>query len=139
MRWYEGKETFESYASRLRSASMKLAHGSIDESTLLNRLRNGLTRRIQDQAALIPGGCDEVVSRLAALSTTQGYKENVRQVNEGTSETGRNRWANVRCHFCSELGHISRHCPKKRDEACEGKGSGGNQEPKKDSPQDAQN
>lgn len=120
MQWNESRESFMKFATRLRSAAMMLPSGTIDEGFLLNRLKTGLPKRIQDQAALISGSYDEVVGKLASLSTVKNPKERVRAVVEGshiepkTNTPTQPWWETAQCHYCKEVGHIARHCPKKR-------------------------
>ena len=138
MTWNEKSESFERYAWRLRSASLLLPE-AIDDALLLNRLRNGLPNRLQDQAKLVSGTFDEVVSRVSTLSVTKSYRsECVRGVkehvtvatNEGGSKTTSNHFATYRCHYCQKLGHISRDCEKKKiDRLGQGKGISGRQSP----------
>ena len=80
--WCDKRESFDKCASRLRSAALTIPD-AIEEGIMLNRLKAGLPTRLQDQASLVPGGFDEVVSRLSCLSTAQMVKgEHVREVNE---------------------------------------------------------
>ena len=92
MTWNEKRETFEKFAWCLCSAALLLP-GAVDDGLLLNRLKNGLPNRLQDQAKLVSGTFDEVVSRVSSLSTAQGNRhEAVREVREGEkaqAETGR--------------------------------------------------
>ena len=132
MTWDERKETFERFAWRLRSASLLLPD-VIDDGLLLNRLKNGLPNRLQDQAKLVSGTFDEVVSRVSTLSTAKGHRpEMVREVRENGQtkeefngmQLATDRFANFRCHYCQRLGHISRDCEKKRnDRFTQGKGN----------------
>lgn len=131
MTWDEKKETFEKFAWRLRSASLLLSD-VIDDGLLLNRLKNGLPHRLQDQAKLVSGTFDEVVSRVSTLSTAKGHRsEMVREVREnghtkkqqGEIQGTADRFANIRCHYCQRLAHISRDCEKKKnDRVKQGKG-----------------
>lgn len=142
MYWNEKIETFEKYAWRLRSASLLLPD-VIDDGLLLNRLKNGLPNRLQDQAKLVSGTFDEVVCRVATLSTAKGNRsEMVREVREnGGTEKSRDgmlredRFASFRCHYCQKLGHISRDCEKKKsDRAKQEKGRADQQSPAGPSP-----
>lgn len=121
MTWNEKRETFEKFAWRLRSTSLLLPE-VVDDGLLLNRLKNGLPNRLQDQAKLVAGTFDEVVSRVSSLSSAQINRiEKVREVREeGIAKVGEdsnllsaNRFAHARCHYCQNLGHISRDCSKK--------------------------
>lgn len=67
MIWDENKENFERFAWRLRSASLLLPD-VIDDGLLLNRLKNGLLNRLQNQAKLVSGTFDEVVNRRRAIA-----------------------------------------------------------------------
>lgn len=148
MKWNEKRESFDRFASCLRSAFLSLPTGTVDEGVLVNRLRSGLPQRIQDQAILITGGFDEVVSKLSNLSSTQLLRgESVREVKELSSadqeqstakERQRssalpgdaNKWASVKCHYCGELGHISRTCEKNMaDKKAQGNARAGQQSP----------
>lgn len=150
MKWNEKKETFGRFAWRLRSASLLLPE-TVDDGLLLNRLKNGLPNRLQDQAKLVSGTFDEVVSRVSSLSTAQQVSrhETVREVREpnqsptsGRTEKGpaeapsaADRFAHVRCHYCQQLGHISRDCGKKKsDRLAAGKEKGYQQSPAGSSP-----
>ena len=131
MTWNEKRETFERFAWRLRSASLLLPE-TIDDGLLLNRLTNGLPNRLQDQAKLVAGTFDEVVSRVSGLSSAQSNRvEKIREVREsgmepkkqGSIYSSSDRFAHVRCHYCQKLGHISRDCEKKMsDRVASGKG-----------------
>lgn len=93
MKWNERKETFDRFAWRLQSAPLLLPD-RVDDGLLLNRLRTGLPTRLQDQAKLVFGTFDEVVSRISILSSTQpGRMEAVREIRE--SKHSVNRFANV--------------------------------------------
>ena len=121
MTWNERREPFEKFAWRLRSASQLLSD-KVDDGLLPNRLKNGLPNRLQDQAKLISGTFDEVVSRVSSMYSARGNRlEKVCQLREdGLAKIGHvlsfssdNRFAHVRCHYCQTLGHISRDCEKK--------------------------
>lgn len=128
MRWNKRKEPFDRFAWRLRSAALLLPD-KVDDGLLLNRLKTGLPTRLQDQAKMFSGTFDEVVSRVASLSSAQsGRVESVREIEEGGDQSA--RFAHVRCHYCQQLGHISRECEKKKaDKALTGKGQGTRQGP----------
>ena len=96
---------------------------AIEDGLLLIRLKNCLPNRLQDQAKLVSGSFDEVVSRVSTLSTAKFHRsEIVRELreNEKVEEKGvgmqlsTDRFASFRCHYCQRLGHISRDCEKKR-------------------------
>lgn len=133
MTWNEKRESFEKFAWRLRSASLLLPD-VVDDGLLLNRLKNGLPNRLQDQAKLVSGTFDEVVSRVSSLSSARNSRvESVREIREdaqaASGQENRNsqvdRFAHVRCHYCQKLGHISRDCEKKlKDRTVAGKGRG---------------
>ena len=133
MTWNERRETFEKFAWRLRSASLLLPD-MIDDGLLLNRLKNGLPNRLQDQPKLLSGTFDEVVSRVSSLSSAQGHRlekicevreDGVAKMSHVPSFSSDNRFAHVRCHYCQNLGHISRDCEKKMaDRGASGKGRG---------------
>lgn len=134
MKWNERRESVAYYAERLRSASMAWTT-PISDDVLLNRFKAGLPQRLQDQAVLVTGNFDTVVSSVSRLSTAQqsAPRELVREVSEAHSPTGRqtlpaakvptysssmtNRFAHVKCHFCQQLGHIARFCSKNKPES----------------------
>lgn len=132
MKWNERKEAFSAFAQRLRSAALALP-GGINEDVLLNRLKAGLPTRLKDQANLITGSFDVVVSKLGVLSTAAQNREFVREVAEvpvqkpsNYSGNGSyNRFAHVICHYCSQRGHIARFCPKRKADEAAGNGQGG--------------
>lgn len=130
MKWNEKKESVAHYAERLRSAAMALPT-PVDNDVLLNRFKAGLPQKLQDQAVLVMGDFDTVVSSISRLSTAQQsfHREQVREVIESagggpsqSSGNAGNRFAHVKCHYCSQLGHIARYCDKKKaaDKANEG-------------------
>ena len=136
MKWNGRKETFERFAWRLRSAALLLPN-TVEDGLLLIRLKSGLPTRLQDQAKLVSGTFDEVVSRVSSLSTAQITPfEKVREIREedkqavhdGASQStvgAVDRFAHVRCHYCQKLGHISRGCDKnKSDRIAAGKAKG---------------
>lgn len=81
MKWNERKESFTSFAERLRSASIALPT-SIDNDILLNCLKAGITARLCDQAQIITGSYEEVVTRLGRLSAEKIPREGVREIEE---------------------------------------------------------
>lgn len=88
MKWNDRKDSFEKYANNLRFAALSLPVVT-DEVILLNRLRARLPVKLQDQAALVSGSFDDVVSRVSCLSTAQITKtESIREVSESTSIAG---------------------------------------------------
>ncbi|CDF32828.1 unnamed protein product [Chondrus crispus] len=112
MTWNEKRESFEKFAWRLRSASLLLP-GTVDDGLLLNRLKNGLPSRLQDQAKLASGTFDEVVSRVSSLSSAQINRiERVREVRDDRpASTGPamnypagDRFSHVRCHYSTVRG-----------------------------------
>lgn len=126
MRWSEKKESVAQYAERLRSASMALPT-PIEGDVLLNRFKAGLPQKLQDQAVLVMGDFDTVVSSVSRLSTAQQnlHRESIREVKEhtghgapqqpeGSNASNESRFAHVKCHFCLQLGHIARFCDKKK-------------------------
>ncbi len=80
--------------------------------------------RMKDQAHLISGSFDVVVSKLGCLSTALQNKEHVREISESSTDRSSNgggavasdsgQFAHVTCHYCSEKGHIARFCAKKK-------------------------
>lgn len=128
MRWNDRRETFDKFAWRLRSASLLLPD-KIDDGLLLNRLKTGLPIRLQDHAKLVSGSFDEVVSRVSSLSSAQSSRvEVVREIKEDRTPT--DRFANVQCHYCQNLGHISCDCEKKKsDKQYKGKEHGNREGP----------
>ena len=70
LRWSERQESVAAYADRLRSASLALAMLVADE-VLLNRFKAGLPQALQDQAVLVTGDFDSVVSVVSRLSSAQ--------------------------------------------------------------------
>ena len=87
MKWNERKESVGSHAERLRSASMSLP-APISNDVSLNRFKGGLPQKLQDQAVLVTGDFDTVISALARLSTAQqvSTREHVREVAERTTQ-----------------------------------------------------
>eukprot|EP00171_Calliarthron_tuberculosum_P002217 IDg2217t1 len=100
------------YAQKLRSAALALP-GGIQEDVLLNRLKAGIPGRLRDQAHLVSGTFDEVVSRLSRVSAAQMSREDIREVNEEVSPGSfnapmtSNSYANYICHYCQVKGHIA--------------------------------
>ncbi len=103
----------------LRSAALSLQDG-VAEDVLLNRLKARVPVCPRDQAHLITGSFDEIVSRLRRLSSAQVHREAVREVSEtvndaaGGSSSTANKYATHICHYCQKRGHIARHCEKKK-------------------------
>ncbi len=98
MKWNERKESFTKFAQRLRSAALALP-GGISEDVLLNRLKAGVPTRLKDQANLISGSFDVVVTKLCRLSAARQMREQVRNISEaGGASTGPdpNRFKHVR-------------------------------------------
>ncbi len=62
---------FAAYAQMLRSAALSLQDG-VAEDVLLNRLKARVPVCPRDQAHLITGSFDEIVSRLRRLSSRAG-------------------------------------------------------------------
>lgn len=96
----------------------------ITNDVLLNRFKAGLPQKLQDQAVLVTGDFDTVISSVSRLSTAQksSSREPVREIGEGSGYSNRkppasdstdNRFAHVKCHYCQKLGHIARFCSKK--------------------------
>ena len=87
MKWNERKESVGSYAERLRSASMSLPT-PISNDVLQNRFKAGLPQKLEDQAVLVTGDFDTVVSAVARLSTAQqvSTREHVREVAERATQ-----------------------------------------------------
>lgn len=125
MKWNERKETFTTFAQRLRSASLALPT-PIDKDILLNRLKAGIPSRLRDQAHIITGSYDEVVTRLGRLSAAQMPREGVREIVENKDGGMAERYATYLCHACGKRGHIARYCTVKR----EGNGLGGRPNPR---------
>ncbi len=121
MRWNERRESFATFAQRLRSASLALP-GGVCEEVLLNRLKAGVPTRLKDQAHLISEDFDVVVSKLSRLSSAAQTREAVREVKEdappGPAPTSPRQilgqFAHSTCHYCGLKGHISRYCEKKK-------------------------
>ncbi len=121
MKWNERRESFVSFAHRLRFAALALP-GGMKEDVLLNRLKAGLPPRLRDQANLISGSFDVVSSRLSRLSTAAQVRgEQVREAVEDAiantprpSPSGSGQFAHVTCYFCGKKGHIARYCEEKR-------------------------
>ena len=120
LRWNEKRESFYAFAQKLRSAALALPNGMTEE-IMLNRLKAGIPTRLRDQAQLITGSFDEVVSRLSRVSGAQLSRESVREISEEkTNNTSimdlekKERYANYLCHSCGERGHISRYCHKNK-------------------------
>lgn len=126
MRWNERKESFTTFAQRLRSASLSLPT-PIGNDILLNRLKAGIPSRLRDQAHIITGSYDEVVTRLGRLSAAQITREGVREIEENHNGGMEERYASYLCHSCGKRGHIARYCKVRQ----EGNGLGGRPNPLK--------
>lgn len=125
MKRNDRKESVAHYAERLRSAEMALPTTS-SMDVLLNCFKAGLPQKLQDQAVLVTGEFDTVVSSVSRLSAAQPsiHRESVRYTAE-TPDTTQNtasrgsstdRFAHFKCHACQQMGHIARHCLKTRGE-----------------------
>lgn len=77
----------------------------IDMYMLLNRLKEGITDRIRDQAHVITGSYDEVVTRLGRLSAAKIPWEGVRELEE-KPRVGKRRDTPVTLATCMENGTI---------------------------------
>lgn len=75
---------------------------------LLNRFKAGIPGKLRDQAQLIAGYFDEVVTQLSRVAGAQMAREFVREFNEGEQEY--NKYASYICYQCGERGHIARKC-----------------------------
>ncbi len=78
---------------------------------------------MKDQANLITGSFDVVVSKLGCLSTAVKNRESVREITEGPADSattndaaiasGSGQFAHVTSQYCSGKGHIARFICKK--------------------------
>ena len=126
LKWNERKESVATYAERLHSDSIALPTATTTD-VLLNLFKSGLPQKWQDQAVLVTGDFDTVVSSVSRLSTAQqaSAREPVREIGESstsagirvqptTSSAADDRFAHVKCYYCQRLGHIARFCEKRR-------------------------
>ena len=130
LRWNERHESVATYADRLKLASMTLATLVSDE-VLLNRFKAGLPQKLQDQAVLVTGAFDSVVSVVSRLSSAQQNtaQEHVGEIAEPAKQasvhsvavrTPDERFGHVKCHYCQRMGHIVRYCDKRRADMARG-------------------
>lgn len=114
LKWNERRESVSGYAERLRSAAIALPT-EVGAGVLLNGFRAGLPQKLQDQAVLVTGDFDDVVSAVSRLSSAQmAPKKQVREIQEGgrptprndddTTRVGSNRFAHVQCYACQTMG-----------------------------------
>lgn len=77
----ERQESVAAFGKRLRSASLA-SRTSVADEILLNRFQAGLSARLQDQAMLVIGNFDNVVSVGSRLSSSQQkrFRERVLEV-----------------------------------------------------------
>lgn len=68
MNWNENRNSLEIFAWRLGSASLLLSD-VVTVVLLLNRLKNGLPNRLQNQNKLVSGTFEEVESRVSSFSS----------------------------------------------------------------------
>lgn len=108
------------FATNVKSAAMILSSGTRDEGVLLNRLENGLPKRIKYQAALTSGSYNELIGTLGSLSIVKSSRERVCSILEGSltqaqSNTPGQNWQETeQFHYCKDFEHIEKHCPEKR-------------------------
>lgn len=93
LRWNERHKSFSTYAQKLRSAALALLNG-MEDNVLLSWLKAGIPTRLRDQAQLITGSFDEVVSQLSRVSNAQMTSEAVREVYEARVNQMQDRYAN---------------------------------------------
>lgn len=75
---------------------------------------------MRDQAHLVTGSFDEVVTRLSRVSTAQMSGESVQEIKEMESHeqrgTARDKCASYLLHACGNRGHIARMCDVNRNQ-----------------------
>lgn len=107
-RWHDRKETFSSPTQRLRSTSLALPNG-LSEDVLLNWLKAGIPPKLWDQAHLVAGSFDDVVSKISRITAAQMTGEPVCGVGEDDSQgNDDDRCANYILPACQTGGHIAR-------------------------------
>lgn len=145
MAWNERREAVAAFAARLRSASIALPT-DVSNDVHLNCFKAGFPQRLQQQAVLVGGDFDSVLSAVSRLSTAQpSTKETVREIGEGkpdwtekqpdgsVQEGGAaSRFAHVRCFSCQQTGHIARYCPQRIAADDRGPGKGYTGAPRKE-------
>ena len=136
LRWRDGKETVNEFATRVRSAALALPERISDE-VLVDRFVQSLPSNMRNLALSISGSFDEVTARVSMMSLvrppdmtkTRFRSERVQHAAEsagdddteaiaqvpGSPLTGAPymRFENAQCYHCGKRGHIARGCPEK--------------------------